>query len=722
MAQIVYTVTSEEGAPSGSLFLGKKLFLTQKTPSRSHFIELIKANGGEVVKLEKFADIIIADDARKEVIPGSVSYKWIDQSIKNGALEDLDDYLAGPRVGASRAIGSMARPARNTRIPYTAEDDRVLFKWVQTQAQRGVSILGNETFKQLEEQNPRHTWQSWRDRWVKTLRFRTPLPPTPQEAPLTPRGVNSAKSPVASRLRTEKSAIPKAEPNEPTETFTDEYIAPESPALPNARTRNSATPETEPKQLTDAFTDEDIVTLKVLTPSILNIHPERVEEAWNEWAHLHPEHSADRWRTFWQTNVLPFARHSSREVIVEEDELSSRESTPDTSPSFHTQSSHVVQKTPTIVHQVKAEVASTLNSSSKRKRTTERSETPHIPSSPPLILHESTLAAYSPNKKKALQLQEVPSAPEFEVPIADPPSMQQTDPYVKDTLDQVDNYQSVEADNLPESDCGVTPTLSEPRTRQNYITDTYEIGSALGKGDGRDSGDDLTVERHQVRTSGARVTNHEEVLSSDRGDNGINHDEKRAAHVSYPVLPSLEENAPEDTQAILSGGIPDIDLNIPEPDEGWQAFRSSPPPMPSSSKRNNRRGKQKAIEDSRYPKSDLAVANDEGVEVLNSWIKKQLKKGYPLDHVRLAMTATTMDFYLATSVLRYLRKTGGIPSDTPGVWTPADDANLTARDARKILALQDKHGNEGLDKRHEFLSTYRAVQHEREARERSFEG
>ena len=721
MAQIIYTAKPEEGAPVGSLFSGKKLFLTQKTPSRSHFIELIKANGGEVVKLEKSADIIIADDARKEVVPGSYSYKWIDQSIKNGALEDLDDYLAGPRVGAARVVGSVARPAKNTRTPYTAEDDRMLFEWVQAQAQRGGSTLGNEMFKQLEERNSRHSWQSWRDRWVKTLRFRTPLPSTHQEAPLAPRDVNSAKSPVVSRSETKKPATSRTEPKKPADAYSDKAVSPEKTANPDPFPKKSVTPDSEPKEPTDVITDEDIRILKVLTPSILKIHPERVEEAWNEWAQCHPEHSAHRWRTFWQTNVLPFARHSSPEVIVEEDELSSREPTPDTSPSLHTQSSHVVQKTPSTVRQIKVEIASTLSSPLKRKRGSEGSDTSNIPSSPPIAPHEPTLAAHSFNKRRALHLQEVSSTPEFRAPITASPSPQQSCPYVKDTLDQVDDYQSVEIGDLPQSGREVSLALSEPQNRQRDLADTYEIGSISNGGDEKLSEDRLTNENPQLRTSEAQILVPEELLPLDGNDNGENLDKGSASQILYPALPSLNGKTPEDTQAILGGEVQDIDLDVPEPEEGWQAFQSSPPPMPSSPKRSNRKGKERVIEDNRCSESDLSHANLEGVEVLNLWIKKQIARGYPMDDIRLAMTATTMDFNLAASVLRFLREAGGIPADAPGVWTPDDDANLTARDARKIRALQDKHGSEGLDRRHEFLSTCRAVQNELEVRERRFE-
>ena len=684
MVQIIYTAKPKDGAPIGSLFAGKKLFLTQKTPSRSHFIDLIKANGGEVVKLEKSADIIIADDARKEVVPGSYSYKWIDNSIKNGALEDLDAYLAGPPAGAPRAVGSVVRPAKHMRNGYTAEDDRVLSEWVQAQAQKGAAIAGNETYKQLEAQNPRHSWQSWRDRWVKTLRFRTSLPPIPREAALAPRDVNSSRSPVTPKSRTKKVASPK-------------------PAL---------------EEPTDAFTEEEIYTLRALTPTILDIHPERKDEAWNEWAQLHPEHSAQRWRTFWERNILPMARHSSGEIIIEEEESPSRESTPITSPSFHTQSSHVVQKISPAARQIKAEVTTPSKPLLKRKRPADERDSSNIPSSPPVVPRELSLTAYSPYKKRALQMQEVPSTPESDRYIANKALPSQIDLYVKDTLDETD-HQSIEVDDYLGNGREVTPTLSEPRTSRKSSTPHRKLGSPLVKVHEDSPKDEVTIKYPRLQSSALDATDSNTVLSLD-GE----HDETgyiANTQITYPALPQPGGQADEDTQAILRQEPPTFDFDIPEPEEGWQAFQSSPPPMPSSSKRSKGKGKKKAKEDPKNREPNASDDDDEeGFAELSAWMNEKLARGYPMAHIQKALTATTMDLDLADALLECLRSTGDIPTRARGIWTPSDDEKLASQDARDILALQKKHGDKGLDQRWEFLQTYRAVQNERGDRGRSF--
>jgi Rap1 Myb domain len=108
-----------------------------------------KANGGEVVPLEKQADILIADHARKDIPPGSISWKFIERSVANGKLENIDDHRAGPPAGTIREVGS-AQPPKKGRTPFTAEDDRILMEWCIRAERKGLSLKGNELYKQLE--------------------------------------------------------------------------------------------------------------------------------------------------------------------------------------------------------------------------------------------------------------------------------------------------------------------------------------------------------------------------------------------------------------------------------------------------------------------------------------------------------------------------------------------------------------------------------------------
>lgn len=99
--------------------------------------------------LEKQADIIIADHARKKCPAGSISWKYIQDSVKAGELRDIEEYRCTPMQVGSRKVGS-GQPTKQGRTLFTAEDDRVLERWVTKAARQGLSTKGNEIYRQLE--------------------------------------------------------------------------------------------------------------------------------------------------------------------------------------------------------------------------------------------------------------------------------------------------------------------------------------------------------------------------------------------------------------------------------------------------------------------------------------------------------------------------------------------------------------------------------------------
>lgn len=152
MAHVVYARAEGDSDIKGDLFKDLKFFLAQRCPFRSTYVEKVTRNGGEVVKLEKHADILIADHAKAfDAPPGSISYKFIDESIRNGQLEDVenDEFRVGPRKGTSRPVGSI-RPGKAGRTPFTPEDDRILWQWVADYKSKGGALSGLEIYKQLE--------------------------------------------------------------------------------------------------------------------------------------------------------------------------------------------------------------------------------------------------------------------------------------------------------------------------------------------------------------------------------------------------------------------------------------------------------------------------------------------------------------------------------------------------------------------------------------------
>jgi telomeric repeat-binding factor 2-interacting protein 1 len=77
------------------------------------------------------------------------SYTFVEKSVRNGRLEDLEDHRAGQRV---RPVGAVGIPARSSRTPFTLQDDQILWDWVQPYERRGDQIAGNLIYQQLAEQ------------------------------------------------------------------------------------------------------------------------------------------------------------------------------------------------------------------------------------------------------------------------------------------------------------------------------------------------------------------------------------------------------------------------------------------------------------------------------------------------------------------------------------------------------------------------------------------
>jgi len=129
---------------------------------------LSKSNGGEVVQLEKHADMLIADHAKWKSAPAN-SYSWLfihDALKKHELPEDKDVYLienmassklaktsrsAASSASASASATMASRPAKGGRTPFTDEDDKILTRWVLAHEKKGASIMGNKIYQELEE-------------------------------------------------------------------------------------------------------------------------------------------------------------------------------------------------------------------------------------------------------------------------------------------------------------------------------------------------------------------------------------------------------------------------------------------------------------------------------------------------------------------------------------------------------------------------------------------
>ncbi|KAF2729538.1 hypothetical protein EJ04DRAFT_502153, partial [Polyplosphaeria fusca] len=299
-APVVYEHVAAGAALQGQLFAGKKFFVTQRCPMRNYFLDLVRNNGGEIVNLEKQADHLIADHFKPKFCPpGSISYTFIEKSVKNAQLEDPEDHLAAPAARPTREVGS-SRPAKVGRAAYTADEDRILYKWVQDHVTQGGSASGNEIYKQLEEKHPQHSWQSWRDHYIKQLRDR-PLSAfvPPQNAPPSPPSDQSAE---------------RMPPNVPQSREQEQRAR--SPAT-NHNSNNVAAPSTAGNEGVERLqADKDVDKFDELfgvldweylyanVPHITSVSFMDYQEGWTRWAEGETQ-TREEWREFFETRVLP---------------------------------------------------------------------------------------------------------------------------------------------------------------------------------------------------------------------------------------------------------------------------------------------------------------------------------------------------------------------------------------------------------------------------------
>ena len=312
--------TAHQRPAVGSLFDGLSFFLTRRTPTRSHLIADIEANGGSVVRIEKQADYIIDDHAKRDAAKGSYSYELITTAIKDGAMPDPEDHPAGPRAGTVREVAS-GIPAKGTRTQFTSEDDRELWQWVQKFIQRAGSIenakvKGNEIYKLLEQQNPRHTHQAWRDRYVKKLMDRPPAgveltvpanpPPSPPLAPDEQHMSDGIRTPPVKRRRIEESPeqvleeVDDVEENDDLEEVDD---LEEADGL-----------EQDPRDQDD----KDVERLLRDASDIETMDREKHDVAWTAYSQAFPHRSAGEWAQFYLERVRPTYKEQCTDRKLEE--------------------------------------------------------------------------------------------------------------------------------------------------------------------------------------------------------------------------------------------------------------------------------------------------------------------------------------------------------------------------------------------------------------------
>ncbi|KAF7675782.1 hypothetical protein GT037_006501 [Alternaria burnsii] len=279
------------------IFAGNKFWVAQRVPSRSRLLDDIKANGGEIVQLEKMADYRIADHFRPTTCaPGTISYTFVEKSIKHGELQDPADHRAGPPLGEAREPASVYRPTKSGRAAYTAEEDRILYKWVRDAQEAGAQIGGNEVYMQLEAKYPRHTWQSWRDRYHKQLKNRPPsafnipdnAPPSPPSDQSNERMPPAPVSPMPTKQKTPKTG----------QTSNTKNLI--------RKGKSKSKSDYSVQELEGIFTVDDWLELYAFADLIDDSKgTDEYDTTWAQWAEFKGEQTGEQWQQYYEKVVYP---------------------------------------------------------------------------------------------------------------------------------------------------------------------------------------------------------------------------------------------------------------------------------------------------------------------------------------------------------------------------------------------------------------------------------
>lgn len=218
MASIEYGGAAGRGKAGSDLFSGITFWLARQVPFRDRYKNEIAKHGGTVTIHENEAGMRIHDHLRPSAPVGTYSYTFIDQSIKDGVLADKEQHHAGQAPDVVRQPGDVTQPTRKGKVPYTKEEDCLLYDWLTKHLRSGGTDGGNAIYQEIANQYPRHTFQSWRDRWRKQLKGR-PRPSTrsghaTSEVPTMALPSNESTVPTSSTFRVPPRAPARAQ--EPT--------------------------------------------------------------------------------------------------------------------------------------------------------------------------------------------------------------------------------------------------------------------------------------------------------------------------------------------------------------------------------------------------------------------------------------------------------------------------------------------------------------------------
>ncbi|KAL8715933.1 MAG: hypothetical protein Q9220_000600 [cf. Caloplaca sp. 1 TL-2023] len=315
----------------------------------------------------------------------------------------------------------------------------------------------------------------------------------------------------------------------------------------------------------------------------------------------------------------------------------------------------------------------------------------------------------------------------------------------EDEEDEEDAYESSEGDDIElegsrssSPELGASPRKSPSNDNERSVSKTQaifqepdlppDLDVAEPPGGWSDEEEDMQAEKQgkedaQMSVSGEAPDDEDE----DRAEIPIK--QEPTDHEPSRTRPSSLHHQHEQptTQVLLSLQTQEPDLSLPSPPGGWgednhdndndtiHNDNNNQPKNPTSPAASDI---QSHLDRQLLPPSSSPSpppSPDPATEV-NNFLSHHLRAGHDEDSILLALRATSMlDPELAVRVLEWMQtqkqEQGGgeglLPRDWKGVWTKDDDEALESMDARKVKAVEEKHGREGVKGRWEFWREWR---------------
>ncbi|KAF9144031.1 hypothetical protein BGX30_014015 [Mortierella sp. GBA39] len=196
------TTTTPRNGSSVTTETKKRIFVDPKgQPLQICVSKTVPGRESVESKIREYGGIPTYDESKAAIklgAPGRTtqgvmfSVDWVDDCIEDLKLIELDTFAYRLKTAA-----------KNTRRPFSREDDKLIEEFVKSKRAVNAPINGNKIYEDFAAQHTQHTAQSWRERAVNVLNLTGEL--SPYEASKAKR--EEARRQMQEKLETDKKML-----------------------------------------------------------------------------------------------------------------------------------------------------------------------------------------------------------------------------------------------------------------------------------------------------------------------------------------------------------------------------------------------------------------------------------------------------------------------------------------------------------------------------------